>query len=53
MYEYFKRASKDDTYDTDETEIIQNIDVSDNNPILNSPITREEIQKCIKLLNKW
>ena len=54
FFDFFKNLnateSDDDTEDALKEELISNIDLDDDNQFLNSPITEEEISKCIKRL---
>lgn len=50
MYKYYKQASNTDIHDTNENEVLNKMNLNDNNCILNSEITNEEISKCIKSL---
>ena len=49
LHDHFKAASYNDAYETDDSNIVNSINLDDDS-MLNSPFTTEEISKCIKSL---
>lgn len=50
VYDLFKDVNSNPNHDQDDSEIMDNFNITDDVPILNSPFTKEEIEKTITLL---
>ena len=50
LVNHLQSINLDDSHDTDDKEILLQVNINDNNVTLNSRITKTEIEKCIKSL---
>ena len=50
LFEHFKKVSNNTDHDVDDNDILHQIQISNSNNCLNSPITATEIEKCISKL---